>query len=177
MLISLISGKSLVAASLLITGGLGTVAMVHADSHARIVATEASVSTTPSSSTTQSQSTTTSQSTSSTTATTNINQGLMSGASVHGLCVAYKAHMMANGGATSSTTSHLANSKAFLELAELATTKGDTVTAFCASQGGVSMTAIPSSRANVTARNSVKTHNPIVASNNASANITLKIRP
>ncbi|WP_276944839.1 hypothetical protein, partial [Ferrimicrobium acidiphilum] len=175
MLISFISGKSLVAASLFLTGGLGTVAIVHANAHARIEATDVTANTSQSASSTQNQSTT-NQSTSGTTSAT-INQGLASGASIHGLCVAYKAHMMASGGASAGVMTQLAHSKAFVELADLATAKSETVTTFCAAQAGVSMTAIPNGHANATAHHAVKVHNPIVASNNSSASIALKNRP
>jgi hypothetical protein len=175
MLISLISGKSLVAASLFLTGGLGTVAMVHANAHARIEATDVTANTSQSTSSTQSQSTT-NQSSSGTTSAT-INNGLTSGASVHGLCVAYRAHVMASGGASTSVMTRLAHSKAFVELADLAAAKSEHVATFCAAQVGVSMAATPNSHANATARNAVSVHKHIVASNNSSASIALKNRP
>jgi hypothetical protein len=102
---------------------------------------------------------------------------MTSGASIHGLCVAYRAHVMAGGGASTSVMTRLAHSKAFVELADLATAKSEKVATFCAAQAGVSMTATPNSHANATARNAVSAHNPIVASNHSSASIALKNRP
>ena len=175
MLIGFISGKSLVAASLFLTGGLGTVAIVHANAHARIKATDVTANTSQSTNSTQSQSSTHRGSSGTTSAT--INKGLTSGASIHGLCVAYRAHVMASGGASTNVMTQLAHSKAFVELADLATAKSETVATFCAAQAGVSMFATPSGHANATARNAVSVHNPIVASNHSSARIALKNRP
>jgi len=186
VLVSLISSKSLVAASLFLTGGLGTVAVMHADAHARTEATIVTARTSQSTNSNQGSSTsnTLGSSTSSThgaSGTTNvpINQGLTSGASVHGLCVAYKAHVMAGGGASTNVMTRLAHAKAFVELAELATAKGETVAALCAAQGGVSITATPtSSQANATAHNSVNGHNPVIIFDNTSAaSVALKNRP
>jgi hypothetical protein len=174
MLIGFISAKSLVAASLFLTGGLGTVAIVHANAHARIEATDVTANTSQSTNSSQSQSTTNQGSSGTRSAT--INKGLSSGASVHGLCVAYNAHVMASGGASTSLMNRLAHSKAFVDLADLATAKGQTVATFCAAQAGVSMTAKPNSHANATARNAVSAHNPIAASNHSSASIALKNR-
>ena len=148
MLINFISGKSLIAATLLASGGLGTIAVAHMNAHAakaEFAVASAKSTLVHQSSTTQSQE---SQSQTGTKATTPaINQGITSGASLHGLCVAYRAHLMMGGGATVNAETHLAHAHAFLELAEFATAKGETIPVLCASQGGVSMSIMPTGHA------------------------------
>ncbi|WP_298347356.1 hypothetical protein [Ferrimicrobium sp.] len=154
MLINFISGKSLVLATLLASGGLGTIAVAHMNEHAA-KATLAVASTR--STTGQHSSTPNNRSAQTQTATTPgtpaINQGLSSGASLHGLCVAYRAHLMMSGGATANAETHLAHAHAFLELAEFATAKGETIPVLCANQGGVSISIMPAGQSPAMGRN------------------------
>ncbi|WP_298336930.1 hypothetical protein [Ferrimicrobium sp.] len=185
MLINFISGKSLIAATLLASGGLGTIAVAHMNAHA--AKAEFAVASTKStlvhqSSTTQSQEgqsqegqSQEGQSQTGTKATTPaINQGITSGASLHGLCVAYRAHLMMGGGATVNAETHLAHAHAFLELAEFATANGETIPVLCASQGGVSMSIMPTGHAHAMGKSSVTSN---LGSQGSASSFALGNRP
>ncbi len=158
MLINFISGKSLIIAAVLVSGGLGTVAT--APTHVKSSAVKpktamAKVGLTTHSKTTSATSTAHVKSTSTATSTSGqVNTGIPVGANIHGLCVAYRADLMMGGGVTANVQTHLADSTAFRSLSKLATSKGETIAILCATQGGVSMTALPAGTANVKAQQS-----------------------
>jgi hypothetical protein len=151
MLINFISGKSLIIATLLVSSGFGTVTTTHVkSSDVRPKTVVAKVGLAADSKTTNATSTSHGKSTSPTTSTSGqVNSGMPVGAKLHGLCVAYRADLMMGGGVTANVQTHLAGSTAFRSLSKLATSKGETIAVLCATQGGVSMTALPAGTANV----------------------------
>ncbi|MHB1902888.1 MAG: hypothetical protein ACYCTG_02115 [Ferrimicrobium sp.] len=162
MLINLISGKGVIAALIAITGGVGATVIVHSQASAKqpvavMLSTRSNANAlantkTASNSPRRTHQQSTTPATSNTTTTSGFNNGLASGASIHGLCVAYRAHLMANARVTSNLESHLAQSKAFLGLAQYATAKGETIATLCATQGGVKISPLPTSHANAAAK-------------------------
>jgi hypothetical protein len=151
MLINFISGKSLIIATLLSSSSFGTVAATHEKSSpAKPKPVAAKVMHRAHSKTTSATSTSHVKSTSPTTSTSGqVNTGIPVGANLHGLCVAYRADLMMGGGVTANVQTHLADSTAFRSLSKLATSKGETIAVLCATQGGVSMTAVPAGTENV----------------------------
>ncbi|MCI2974595.1 MAG: hypothetical protein MP439_00735 [Ferrimicrobium sp.] len=181
MLVSLVSGKSIIAGIIAITGGIGTTVMIHdhtAAKPAKFTAVTHPTSTrsapgrsnsgrsSDGRSTSQSVNDSTTvkpvparstpipavgQSTTTTKATTpaSVNHGILSGASLHGLCIAYRAHLMMSTGAMPAIEHRLAQSNAFVELAEYATSQGETVPILCATQGGVPMTRMPAGQSGI----------------------------
>jgi hypothetical protein len=182
MLVSLVSGKSIIAGLIAITGGIGTTVMIHDHTAAKpatfTVTHPSSTRSAPGRSTSgrssdgrsmsQSVNDNTAakpaparstpipalgQSTTTTKATTPaaVNHGILSGASLHGLCIAYRAHLMMSTGAMPAIEHRLAQSNAFVELAAYATSQGETVPILCATQGGVPMTRMPAGQSSIPA--------------------------
>jgi hypothetical protein len=152
MLINLISGKSIVDATLLAFGSFGTVAATHMRSnHLKPETAAVKVGLGAHGKTT---STTWVSHGDSTSHSGQVSVGIPLGANLHGLCVAYRADLMIGGGIIAKVWAHLASSAAFRSLAELATSRGETAAVLCTTQGGVPMTALPSGAANVKAQQS-----------------------
>ncbi len=103
-----------------------------------------------------------------------INQGIASGASLRGLCVAYRAHLMTSGAATLDAQTQMAHSQAFIELAEFATAKGETVPVLCETQGGVPMSIMPGGQS-TSGQGGARASNP--GSKDARSALTLSNRP
>lgn len=158
MLINFISGKSIIIATLLASGGFGAVAPTHMKpselGHAATATTLRakvsnknrfkSVTTEPSITDNKSASLSTSGSTQLSNSTPVDNN-------LHGLCVAYRGDLMTSG-VPANVQARIASSPAFLSLKELASSKGETIAVLCSTQGGVPITALPAATANLEAQ-------------------------
>ncbi len=151
MLINFISGKGLIITTLLASSSFGTVAATYVKSNGvgpKTVA--AKVDLVAHNKATGATSTSHGKSTSPTTSTSgHVSSSIPVGANLHGLCVAYRADLMMAGGVTANVQTRLAGSTAFRNLSKLANSKGETIAVLCATEGGVSMTAMPAGIANL----------------------------